>query len=243
MFTRTTKSNAPPAPTKFKGKEHSDNSFWRRHAHTTPTSSSPPPLPSSFRTTSDTNNISLSRPSVQDLQGNGRTSGANLSTPHNSLSTVSGSGPKRGTSIHARSSANPYQTLDATGRRKMHNFRQKISRAVEDDLVATAIRLPGLSSSGKFVRFAAEKLKRKADQIKDSVTPRALSRGPKLNWMEIQKIRRKLEKEESESEGGAVDNDISTCVPNISKEQIRQAFQRSYNVPQVIVPSAHKGKQ
>ena len=93
------------------------------------------------------------------------------------------------------------------------------------------------------MRFAAEKLKRKADQIKDSVTPRALSRGPKLNWMEIQKIRRKLEKEESESEGGAVDNDISTCVPNISKEQIRQAFQRSYNVPQVIVPSAHKGKQ
>ncbi len=125
----------------------------------------------------------------------------------------------------------------------MHKIRQQISRAVEDDLVATALRLPGLSSSGKFVRFAAERLKRKADQIKDSVTPRALSRGPKLNWMEIQKIHRKLEKEEAGSEDRDMENDNVSCIPNISEEAIRQAFRRSYNVPQVIVPSALKGKQ
>lgn len=73
--------------------------------------------------------------------------------------------------------------------------------------------------------------------------PRALSRGPKLNWMEIQKIHRKLEKEEAESESRVVENDNVSCVPNISEEAIRQTFRRSYNVPQVIVPSAHKGKQ
>jgi hypothetical protein len=240
MFTRTTKSNVPPAPTKFKGKERSDNSFWRRHAHATSTSSSTLPLPSSSQTTSgNANNIPLSCPSAKKSEGNTTTSGFNLNTQLNGQSTVSGSGPKRGASSNARSYANPYQTLDATGRSKMHKFHKKVSRAVEDDLVATAIRFPGFSTSGKFVRFAAEKLKRKADQIKGSVTPRALSRGPKLNWMEIQKISRKLENEEAKSEGRIVDNDIATCVPNISEEQIRQAFQRSYNVPQVIVPSAH----
>ena len=109
--------------------------------------------------------------------------------------------------------------------------------------MSIALRLPGLSSSRKFVRFAAGKLKRKADQIKDSVTPRALSRGPKLNWMEIQKIHRKLEKEEAENESRGAENDNVSCVPNISEEAIRQTFRRSYNVPQVIVPSAHKGKQ
>ena len=237
MFTRTTKSNVPSAPTKFKGKDRSDNSFWRRHAHATSTSSPTLPLPSSFQTTSG--DFPLSCTSAGKSEGNTTTSGFDVNTQLNGQSTVSGSGPKRGASSNARSCANPYQTLDATGRSKMHKFHKKVSRAVEDDLVATAIRFPGFSTSGKFVRFAAEKLKRKADQIKDSVTPRALSRGPKLNWMEIQKISRKLENEEAKSEGRIIDNDIATCVPNISEEQIRQAFQRSYNVPQVIVPGAH----
>ena len=240
MFTRTTKSNVPPTPTKFKGKQRNDNSFWRRHAHATSTSSSTLPLPSSFRTTSDDiNNISLSLPSAQKSESDTPTSGSNVNTQLNAQSKVSGSGPKRGASSNARSYANPYQTLDATGRRKIHKLHQKISRAMEDDLVPTAIRFPGFSTSGKFVRFAAEKLQRKADQIKDSVTPRALSRGPKLNWMEIQKIRKKLENEEAKNEGRIEDSDIATCVPDISAEQIRQAFQRSHLVPQVIVPGAH----
>ena len=243
MFTRTTKSNVPPTPTKFKGKQRNDNSFWRRHAHATSTSSSTLPLPSSFRTTSDDiNNISLSLPSAQKSESDTPTSGSNVNTQLNAQSKVSGSGPKRGASNNARSYASPYQTLDATGRRKMHKFHKKVSRAVEEDLVATAIQFPGFSTSGKFVRFAAEKLKRKADQIKDAVTPRALSRGPKLNWMEIQKIHRKLENEDAKNEGRIVDNDIATCLPNISEEQIQQAFQRSYNVPQVIVPGAHSKK-
>ncbi|KAF8348524.1 hypothetical protein F5887DRAFT_1071448 [Amanita rubescens] len=238
MFSRATatKSNAPLAPTKFKGKERSNGSFWRRHAHDTPA------LPPSSRTTSTgTNNDFFSRPSVQESQDGATTSAFSAHTLHNVPSTTSG--PKRGASSNVRSYANPYQTPDATGRRKMHKIRQQISRAVEDDLVATALRLPGLSSSGKFVRFAAERLKRKADQIKDSVMPRALSRGPKLDWMEIQKIHRKLEKEESGSEGRDMENNNVSCVPNISEEAIRQAFRRSYNVPQVIVPSALKGKQ
>ena len=244
MFSRATatKSNAPLAPTKFKGKGRSNASFWRRHVHDTPAPSSTLP-PSSLATSNGTNKTSFSWSSLQESQGGATTSAFCAHTPHNVPSTTSGSGPKRSALSDARSYANPYQTPDATGRRKIHKIRQQISRAVEEDLVSTALRLPGLSSSRKFVHFAAGKLKRKADQIKDSVMPRALSRGPKLNWMEIQKIHRKLEKEEAENESRGAENDNVSCVPNISEEAIRQTFRRSYNVPQVIVPSAHKGKQ
>ncbi|KAK2461166.1 hypothetical protein APHAL10511_006693 [Amanita phalloides] len=236
---RATKSNATTAPTKFNGKNRNNSTFWRKHALETPVATSSIPDLASGRTGSSTVTTSPSMAMAGQDQGNPMTLDVE---PNSSRSMPSTSSGRRGASGSARSSTNPYRTVNATGRRKMHRIRQRISRVAEDEQLLASIQVSGLSSSGRFARLAAEKLVRKANQITDPLRPRALYRGPRLNWIEIQNINRKIDKEEAEEEGRTIEEGNDPVIPNMGEEQLRETFQRSYLVPQIIMPSVQKGK-
>ena len=108
--------------------------------------------------------------------------------------------------------------------------------AEDDNGLIPAFILDRISSSKKAVRLLVDAFQRKVEKIKQDATPRSLYRGPKLNWMEISDCYRKARREE----GKKVDDDrIETGVSNIS-EILQQDCQRSYHVPQVVMPGVRK---
>ncbi|KAF8633164.1 hypothetical protein AX17_004665 [Amanita inopinata Kibby_2008] len=136
----------------------------------------------------------------------------------------------------AKAYANPYQTFSFTKRQKFQKLRKRVSTVVEDDgYIPASIQLPGLLSKSKVARSIAAAIQRKAETLRKSNKSRGLTREPKLNWMEIRAIETKVAK----SEGVALPEGESESIrAQISAEQMKRDWKRSFNVPQVIMPGA-----
>ena len=204
------------------GKDHSTGSFWRRLAQDAfPKPSYASSLPSSSRTTFDGNATAPTTFSSTAEPMNQGTSVGHEFNLRGIMPPASSRSSLRGTRTNSAPLA-PAKLDQIFSCTDSQFGRYKSGRKAGDRL-----RSLNLPSTKKMVRFAVDKFQHTTAKTLNS---RRLRRGP--NWMQIQNMNRRAEKEGVGESGRS----------NITAEQLKQIFQRSHDVPQVVMPGG-KGKE